>query len=252
VPVWKRIRPGIESAVQERRNARLAREREALIEGRKAEVRKYYRNYCLLKYRSKPIKEFFLLPRDWDVFQIESVARVIHREDREELSSVDEDVVELKANLPNLVQNWMDARTLDMAGKLPLPIASTSNTGGHDAAIMARRQLTLSVFRCGTPSCLNGQKGPLIGWEDAIAHHCYISEQWSLRMPKMSSVEYDPRGSAAVASIAQLFNLDPRNTLPSAIDQLDPRIVCTNCPQPDQGRLAFPWREAVRSFAYRS
>jgi hypothetical protein len=229
------------------RSQRLAYERKVLIKDRQASLRKYYNDYRLLESRSKPIKECFLLPRDYDVFQSESITRVIYREDDKGLSDLDRDVVELKANLPLLVQNWMDKQILDMAAKLPTLMASTSNTGGHEAAIMARRQLTLSVFRCTTPYCITARRGLLIGWEDAIAHGCYgVFPSTATN----SDVEYHPHASSAVASMARLFNLDPVNTHPSTIDRLDPRIVCTACLPTSKGRRpAMTWREAVRFFA---
>jgi hypothetical protein len=261
VPVWRRIQPSLEPDIQKNRDNRLAYERKLLIWSREDAIKIYYSWYRSLTYTSKPIKDCFLLPRDWDVFQIENVARVIHREDDRILNDLDDDFVELKASLPVLLQNWMDARTLDMAGKLPTAtssnIAFTSNIGRHELGSTARSRLALSVFRCSTKGCRNALEDPpqvLIGWEDAIAHHCCLQSPWTcardVREPTKTNVEYDARGSAAVTSVVLLFNLDPHNTIPSILDKMDPRIMCVTCPIRERrgirGRLALSWREAVR------
>ncbi|KAL0950793.1 hypothetical protein HGRIS_007558 [Hohenbuehelia grisea] len=138
--------------------------------------------------------------------------------------------------------------------------------------------LATSVFTC--RACVSDKDsepsphnyaGPLISWEAIRQHRCKALDSWNAPDfwkqlgyqivcqplldiwggPSVStSLNYNPRGAAAVKSLAELVRLDPASAVPRDFDRIDARFVCAHCPMVSvssrpKGKAAMSWRKCV-------
>jgi hypothetical protein len=121
---------------------------------------------------------------------------------------------------------------------------------GIDAPDDMLMQLATSVFQCTSGSF------PLITWDKLQYHQCSVrSESWDtgygiLRSTSFCTFSISERGVAAARSLLSLVGLDAQTTTASAMDNLQCRFFCSNCPpRPENGgsyRFVMNWRQGVR------
>jgi hypothetical protein len=199
-------------------------------------------------HRNESTKECLYLPRTFDLFEMEDIARLLHREDDSELDPNEEGCVELVEKLDELIRDWTSERKKELVAMLPSDTSSgniptTPNTDHETTEVDDRLQLATSIFQCAFDSCLTtaanvhrSVSSVLVGWDGVVMHGCSEKNELSWAVPAKTIIKYSERGSTAILSILSLFGLDPRTTTITDLDRLDVILTCSHCPP-----IRFEW-----------
>lgn len=172
IPVWQRIRPGLEAKASSARDTRLTRERTSLLLQRRKTVKSLYDAYKTTLLPS----QWAYLPRALEICNFACFKALIEADADEAIGP--EEFAGCMDLLPELLVGRLEAlRTALQASMGGAHNASTSATPlGHPAPGVDLLDLATAAFHCqrhtGTPSTQL-----VIGWSAIASHRCEDEEE---------------------------------------------------------------------------
>ncbi|KAF7984914.1 hypothetical protein HWV62_10935 [Athelia sp. TMB] len=242
---WNMIRKEIEAEVNSEREIRIAKERAPITEGRKAVVRKVYKEF---KATLVPIS-WANYPTPEVVFHLECFSSLINDPSDEPLDI--EHCRRALEQLPQQVDTLNAEKTAVLLSLITKHEQEIAMEGVEDAHLQGgfrpSLDLATSIFSCHTCSL---SCTPILTGPDAL-HHCCSIRQYgrSAKCPRIPGYKFATDIARAIVKLASLLQLDPRSTKSTDLDQLDARFVCTACPQRREsgyeGKKAMSWRNCL-------
>ncbi|PPR01426.1 hypothetical protein CVT24_001900 [Panaeolus cyanescens] len=265
--ILKNMEPFLKKYMEERKEARLQRERRKCLSSRA-----YALSLACEPLIEKAIPAFVPRLHAADVLEHPRVKDVLYNTPQDiELEPKDfEFVQEL---MPEIIQNWMSKVKTSL-------IAMITDTMGEEyiTKVGASNVLSLatSVFACKEPDVpptdiyflkamgeneymASHEKATRcaresIWFEDALSHGC-CSPQWNQRRgslfgkdPWTNKLVFKQEESNALHKVVMLSGCDPNTTTVEDMDAIDPIFECVLCRTPTQPREIMNWRGVIQHF----
>lgn len=248
--IWSNIKQPLIDIMAELRDKRMKKERISALVQRQKVVVTLLKAYTL----KRPITE--VIPGPADICNMDEFKAII--EDTPVDVEVNQESFEQAvARLPVLIDEWRAAKDAELICIMNEVTASESQSYISTPDI-TRQQLELATtfFKCKV--CHTTITYPRIlvhgcthdlryTWRDtdprSVLWQSLGDETWNLGGDR---VGFDKRAHPAARQVVECCQKNPDIATAREMDELDPRLECTNCFDTGSGRLVMGWRVAVR------